>query len=96
MFRHDDISEDMEVIPGTHLFKRSFEEVRCPGKGEMLKPAVTTEGQEVGVSATLIANQTLSYFGILRRRTKDGLLAWAFSGFGKPTSQREMWGTLIC
>ena len=76
MLRHDDISEDMEVISEPHLFKLAFEEVPRAGGAEVREPAVTTEGQEVRVSGTLITNQALSHLGILSLigQRKTGLL----------------------
>jgi hypothetical protein len=62
---HDDVAEDVEVVTNPHGFERSFEEFAGAWDAEVGLPSITTEGDEMGVSAGLIADQRLSHDGIL-------------------------------
>jgi hypothetical protein len=57
VFGHDDVTDDEESVAHTRPFQRFFEE-SAHGRIEPLAPTVTTESDEVKVSAVLITMET--------------------------------------
>jgi hypothetical protein len=50
VFRHDDVSEDVEDIALTNLFEGLFETVAGFQGGEVGRPVVTAEGEEMEIT----------------------------------------------
>jgi hypothetical protein len=50
MLRHDNMTEDEEVIAFPHRFEGTLEETSHAGNAKMLLPPVTTEGDKVEVA----------------------------------------------
>ncbi len=50
MLRHDNITEDEEVIAFSHRFEGTLEETSHTGSAKVLLPPVTTEGYKVEVA----------------------------------------------
>jgi hypothetical protein len=65
MIWHDDVAEDIEVIPAAHSFEGVFEEASRCWRTEMWLFSVTTEGDEMEVSGVLVADEALGHFGIV-------------------------------
>jgi hypothetical protein len=68
MLRHDDVSEDDQLILLAHLLECAKEEVAPPCVAQKRQTAVTTEGDEVEVTGAVISLQVARHEGRIEGR----------------------------
>ncbi len=72
MLRHNDITEDAEIVANAHRFKRLLEKIcHCRSRNAGLSP-ITTERHKVEVSRLLITNQLVCHAEFYRWTVEIG------------------------
>jgi hypothetical protein len=61
VFGHDDVCRDEEVVPLTHCFQRTFEEVTGSGGAEVGKPPIARECYKVQIARLLVTHKVLRH-----------------------------------
>jgi len=61
VLRHNDVADDDESVLFPDSLQRVFKEVPSFGRGEIRETPVTTEGEEVHITAVLVTNEPLRH-----------------------------------
>ena len=64
MFRHDNVTENVEYVSSAHLLQGSHKSLPGCSAGEVWGPVVTAEGEEMEVASLLVTLETGGHAGV--------------------------------
>ena len=56
MFRHHDITDQLESVPATYFVEYSDEAIPCVSRSKKWATTIATEGDEVQIAAAVVAS----------------------------------------